>query len=280
MSPLKFYKPTTPGRRHASVDACLDVTKKRPEKKLTVIKKRTGGRNSQGKITVRHRGGGAKRFIRIIDFKRNRFDEPAKILAIEYDPNRGARLALLEYKDGEKRYILAPADVVVGDEVISSKSKVEIKIGNRMPVKYIPTGIEIHDVELSPERGGKIARGAGTSTKVMALEKGYAQLKMPSKELRLISDKCFATIGSVSNPDHRLIRIGKAGRKRHMGIKPTVRGKAMNPCDHPHGGGEGKNPIGLKAPKTKWGKKALGVKTRRKKKWSNKLILRRRSKKR
>ncbi|MEA3272114.1 MAG: 50S ribosomal protein L2 [Patescibacteria group bacterium] len=279
MSPLKFYKPTTPGRRHASVDACLDVTKKRPEKKLIRIKKRTGGRNAHGKITVRHRGGGAKRFIRIIDSRKERFDELAKVVAIEYDPNRGARLALLEYKDGKKIYIIAPADIKVGDKFVSSKSKIEIKTGNRMPVKYIPTGMLIHDVELAPDRGGKIARGAGTSTKIMAIEKGYAQLRMPSKEIRLISEKCMATIGVVSNPDHRLIRIGKAGRKRNMGIKPTVRGKAMNPVDHPHGGGEGKNPIGLKAPKTPWGKKALGVKTRKKKKWSNKLILKRRSKK-
>lgn len=277
---LKLYKPTTPGRRHASVDACLDVTKKKPEKKLIRIKKRTGGRNAHGKITVRHRGGGAKRFIRFIDPRKERFDEPTKVIAIEYDPNRSARLALVEYKDGKKCYIIAPLNIKVGDKIVVSKSKIEVKTGNRMPIKHIPTGISVHDIELLPCRGGKIARGAGTSVQVMAIENGYAQLKMPSKEIRLVSEDCLATVGAVSNPDHRLIRIGKAGRKRHMGIKPTVRGKAMNPVDHPHGGGEGKNPIGLKAPKTPWGKKALGVKTRKKKKWSNKLILKRRSNKR
>lgn len=277
---IKLYNPTTPGRRLSSVDACLDINKKRPEKQLITIKKRTGGRNSQGKVTVRHRGGGAKRFIRIIDCKRDKFDEVAKVIAIEYDPNRGARLALLEYQNGRKSYVIAPNDIRVGNEVVSSKSRIEIKPGNRMPVKFIPTGIPVHDVELFPGRGSKIARGAGTSVQIMAIEKGYAQLRMPSKEIRLIPEDCLATVGSVSNPDHRLIRIGKAGRKRNMGIKPTVRGKAMNPVDHPHGGGEGGCPIGLKSPKTRWGKKALGVKTRKRKKWSNKLILKRRSKKR
>lgn len=278
MSPIKLYKPTTSGRRFASVDAFNDITKQEPEKSLIIIKKKMGGRNSQGKLTVRHQGGGARRYIRIVDSKRNKYDAPAKISAIEYDPNRGARIALIQYAGGEKSYILAPAGLKVGDEIMSSKEKLEIKIGNRMQLKHIPLGVLIHDVELNPERGGVIARGAGTGTQIVALENGYAQLKMPSKEIRMVSENCFATIGTVSNPDYRLIRWGKAGRMRHRGIKPTVRGKAMNPVDHPHGGGEGHNPIGLKAPKTKWGRKALGVKTRRPKKWSNKFILKRRTK--
>jgi large subunit ribosomal protein L2 len=278
MSPLKLYKPTTAGRRFASVDDFSDITKQEPEKSLIIIKKRMGGRNSQGKLTVRHKGGGAKRYIRLVDSKRSKYDVLAKVTAIEYDPNRNARIALIEYAGGEKSYILAPAGLKVGDEVMSSKEKLEIKTGNRMPLKHIPTGVLIHDVELNPERGGIIARGAGTSTQIVALENGMAQIKMPSKEVRTVNDNCFATIGTVSNPDYSLIRWGKAGRMRHRGIKPTVRGKAMNPVDHPHGGGEGHNPIGLKAPKTKWGRKALGVKTRRPKKWSNKFILKRRSK--
>lgn len=278
MSPLKQYKPTTSGRRFASVDAFSDITKQEPEKSLIVIKKKKGGRNSQGKLTVRHQGGGEKRYIRIIDSKRNKYDVPSKILSIEYDPNRGARIALMQYEDGEKKYIIAPSGLNVGNEIMSSKGKLEIKTGNRMPLKHIPTGVFIHDVELNPERGGIIARGAGTSIQILALENGFAQIRMPSKEIRMIRENCFATIGAVSNPDYNLIRYGKAGRMRHRGIKPTVRGKAMNPVDHPHGGGEGHNPIGLKAPKTKWGRKALGVKTRRPKKWSNKFILKRRTK--
>jgi large subunit ribosomal protein L2 len=278
MSPLKSYKPTTSGRRFANVDAFSDITKQEPEKKLIVIKKRTGGRNSQGKITVRHRGGGSKRFIRLVDAKRDRFDETAKVLAIEYDPNRNARIALLEYPDKTKSYIVAPHELKTGDEIMSSKNRLEVKVGNRMPLKHIPQGVAIHDVELNPGRGGVVAKGAGTSTQILAVENGYAQIKMPSKEIRMVSENCLATIGTVSNPDYNLIRWGKAGRMRHRGIKPTVRGKAMNPVDHPHGGGEGHNPIGLKAPKTKWGRKALGVKTRKAKKWSNKFMLKRRSK--
>lgn len=278
---IKIYKPTTAGRRNSSVQDFSDITKKRPEKSLTMIKKRSGGRNNQGKITIRHRGGGAKRFIRIIDFKQNRFDEHAKVSAIEYDPNRGARLALIEYKDGKKSYIIAPIGLKVGDKILSSRKKeVEIKNGNRMILKYIPQGVSVFNIEVIPGKGAQIARGAGTSVKVMGSEGKYAQLKMPSGEIRLVSKECMATIGQASNPDYRLIRWGKAGRMRHKGIKPTVRGKVMNPCDHPHGGGEARNPIGLKHPKTPWGKPALGVKTRNRKKASGKLIIQRRKKKR
>jgi len=276
---IKKVKPTTPGRRQALFDDFLDITKKKPEKKLIKIRKRTGGRNSQGKITVRHRGGGAKRYIRIIDFKRNKFDIPAKVAAIEYDPNRGARLALLYYVDGEKRYIVAPTGLKVGENVISSKEKLEIKRGNAMPIGYIPAGIAVYNVELNPGSGGRIARGAGNSVRVMGVEGKYAQIKTPSGEIRLIKKECLCTIGQASNPDKRHIKLGSAGRKRHLGFRPTVRGSAMNPVDHPHGGGEGNQPIGLKHPKTPWGKPALGVKTRKKGKASDKLIIKRRKKK-
>lgn len=276
---IKKVKPTTPGRRGATFDDFSDITKKRPEKKLVTIKKRSGGRNAQGKITIRHRGGGAKRYIRKIDFKRNKFDIPAKIASIEYDPNRGARIALLHYADGEKRYIIAPIRAKVGDNVISSKKQIEIKEGNAMPIKYIPAGIAIYNVELEPAKGAKIARGAGNYIHVMGVEGKYAQIKMPSGEIRLIKKECLCTIGQASNPDKRHIKIGMAGRKRHLGIRPTVRGSAMNPVDHPHGGGEGNQSIGLKHPKTPWGKPALGVKTRSNK-FSNKLIIKRRGKKR
>ena len=276
---VKTVKPTTPGRRQARFDDFSDITKKKPEKKLTKIKKRKGGRNAQGKITVRHRGGGAKRFIRIIDIKRNKFDIPARVKAIEYDPNRGARLALLFYADGEKRYIIAPNGLEAGETVISSKEKLEIKRGNAMPIKYIPAGVAVYNVELTPGSGGRIARGAGNSVQVMGVEEKYAQIKMPSGEIRLIKKDCLCTIGQASNPDKRHIKLGNAGRKRHLGIRPTVRGSAMNPVDHPHGGGEGNQPIGLKHPKTPWGKPALGVKTRKKGKASDKLIVKRRKKK-
>ena len=277
--PVKRYKPTTPGRRLSSVQDFSDITKTEPEKSLVVIKKRTGGRNNQGKITVRHRGGGAKRYIRIIDFKQDKFDMPATVEAIEYDPNRGARIALVKYEDGEKRYVIAPQDIKVGTKIISSLEKVEIKVGNRTKLENIPPGVEIFNVELTPGKGGQLSRGAGTMIQLMAIEGKYAQLKLPSGEIRLVPKECMATIGQVSNPDYRLIRWGKAGRMRHRGIRPTVRGKAMNPVDHPHGGGEGNQPIGLKHPKTPWGKPALGVKTR-KKKQSDKLIVQRRKKKR
>lgn len=275
---IKKVKPTTPGRRGASFDDFSDVTKTVGEKSLMVIRKKNSGRNNQGKITVRHRGGGAKRYVRIVDFKRDKFDVPAKVASIEYDPGRGARIALLNYKDGEKRYIVAPIDLKVGAEVVSSKNVVEIKSGNAMPIQYIPAGIQVYNVELEPGMGGTIARGAGTGVAVMGVEGKYVQVKMPSGEIRLINKDSLCTVGQVSNPDRRHLKIGKAGRMRHLGFRPTVRGTAMNPVDHPHGGGEGKQSIGLKAPKTPWGKKALGVKTRDRKKKSNRLIIQRRKK--
>ncbi len=277
---IKKVKPTTPGRRQATFDDFSDIAKKAPEKKLIVIKKRKAGRNAQGKITVRHRGGGAKRYIRKVDFTRNKFDIPARVAAIEYDPNRGARIALLNYEDGEKRYIIAPVDLKAGETVVSSKKQVEIKRGNAMPIEYIPAGVAVYNIELEPGGGGKIVRGAGNLAQVMGVEGKYAQIKLPSGEIRLVKKECLCAVGQVSNPDKRHIKLGKAGRKRYLGIKPTVRGTAMNPIDHPHGGGEGNQPIGLKGPKTKWGKPALGVKTRKKTKFSNKLIMQRRGKKR
>ncbi len=276
---IKKVKPTTPGRRQALFDDFSDITEKKPEKSLVKNKRRIDGRNTQGKITVRHRGGGAKRNIRVIDFKRDKFDIPAKVASIEYDPNRGARIALLNYKDGEKRYIIAPIDLEVGQEVLSSKDQIELKSGNSLPVKYVPAGLAIYNVELEPGRGGKLARGAGNAVFVMGVEKKFAQIKMPSGEIRLIKKDCLCTIGRSSNPDQRHIKIGNAGRKRRLGFRPTVRGTAMNPVDHAHGGGEGKQPIGLKYPKTPWGKNARGVKTRTKK-HSDKLIIKRRGKKR
>jgi large subunit ribosomal protein L2 len=273
---IKKLKPNTPKKRHATYDDFSDLTKgKQPEKKLLIIKKRKSGRNNQGKITVRHRGGGAKKYIRVIDFKRDKFDVPAVVKSIEYDPNRGGRIALLVYNDGEKRYILAPVGLKEGDQVVSSKNLVDIKTGNSMPLKFVPAGVPVYNVEMEPGTGAKIARGAGNQLYVMGVDDKYAQVKMPSGEIRLIKKECLCTIGQVSNPDKRHMKIGSAGRKRHLGIKPTVRGTAMNPVDHPHGGGEGKQPIGLKHPKTKWGKIALGVKTRRKSR-SNKLIVKRR----
>lgn len=272
---IKKVKPTTAGRRQATFDDFFDITKTKPEKNLIIIKKRMGGRNAQGKITIRHRGGGAKRYIRLVDFKRDKFDIPAKVASIEYDPNRGARIALLNYRDGAKRYIVAPVDLVVGEEVLASKNQIEIKRGNAMPVKYIPAGVAVYNLELEPGQGGRIARGAGNSVSVMGVEGKYAQIKMPSGEIRLVSKECLCTIGQVSNPDKRHIKLGSAGRSRHLGIRPTVRGKAMNPVDHPHGGGEGNQPIGLKHPKTPWGKPALGVKTR-KHRYSDKFIIKRR----
>jgi len=275
---IKKVKPTTPGRRQATFDDFKDITKTFPEKNLIMIKKKTSGRNNQGKITVRHRGGGVKRYIRLIDFKRDKFDVPAKVAAIEYDPNRGARIALLFYADGAKRYIISPSGLKTGDRIKSSLNKIEIKAGNAMPVKYIPPGVAIHNVELDPGKGGKLARGAGNSLFVMGVEGKFAQIRMPSREIRLIKKECLCTVGQASNPEKINISLGKAGRKRKLGIKPTVRGTAMNPVDHPHGGGEGNQPIGLKHPKTPWGKPALGVRTRNKKKASAKLIMQRRKK--
>lgn len=271
---VKLYKPTTAGRRISSVDTFEDVTKTEPEKSLTLSGKNFAGR-TKGKITVRHRGGGAKKKIRVIDYKRTKFNVPAKVAAIEYDPNRGARLALLYYVDGEKRYMIAPVGLGVGDTVVSSQEKCEIKVGNHMQLQYVPIGMGVYNIELQPGRGGQIVRGAGTTAQLMAVEGSYATIKLPSGEVRQVLKTCMATIGQTSNPDRRLIRWGKAGRVRNRGIRPTVRGKAMNPVDHPHGGGEGRNPIGLKRPKTPTGKPALGVKTR-KKKGSDKFIIKRR----
>jgi large subunit ribosomal protein L2 len=275
---IKVYKPTTPARRKTSVVLSSDITKTKPEKNLTAPRKNRAGRNKSGKITVRHRGGGAKRRLRSVDFKRHTFDQPAKVVAIEYDPNRSARIALVQYPDGNLSYILAANGIKVGSQVMSSKKKIDVKRGNRMPLEFIPAGIGLYNIELNPGRGGVLVRSAGTTAMLQGVEGKFAQIKMPSSEIRLIKKECLASIGSLSNPDHRLIRVGKAGRKRHMGIRPTVRGKAMNPVDHPHGGGEGRQPIGLKYPKTPWGKHALGVKSRKKNKWSNKMIIKRRKK--
>lgn len=274
---IKKVKANTPGRREATFDDFKDVTENIPAKRLLVIKKKRGGRNSQGKITVRHRGGGSKRYIRLIDFKRDKFNVEATVATIEYDPNRGARLALLNYADGAKRYIVAPADLNVGDKVMSSKELIEIKTGNALQLQFIPAGMPVSCVELEPGQGAKIARGAGNIVYVMGVEGKYAQLKMPSGEIRQVKKECLCTVGRSSNPDHRHISLGKAGRSRHLGIRPTVRGTAMNPVDHPHGGGEGKQSIGLRHPKTMWGKPALGVKTRRKR-HSDRLIIKRRAK--
>ena len=276
---IKVYKPISNARRKMSVVDTSDLAKKRPEKKLRSIKKKSGGRNFQGKITVRHRGGGHKQFYRIIDFRREKFDVPATVVAFEYDPNRTARIALLNYADGEKRYIIAPATLNLKDELISSQGPVKNNVGNATTLENIPIGSFVHNIELTPGRGAEMARSAGGWAKLMAVEGKYAQLKLPSSEIRLVPRLCMATIGQVGNSEHMHVKIGKAGRKRHMGVKPTVRGKAMNPVDHPHGGGEGATPIGMKHPKTPWGKPALGFITRKKNKQSDKLIVNRRKKK-
>lgn len=273
---LKLYRPMTSSLRHSSVIRDESLSKKSSEKSLRVIKKRKGGRNAQGKITVRHQGGGAKRFIRLVDFRRDKFDIPARVAALEYDPNRNARIALLNYTDGEKRYIIAPQHISVGAILVSSEKPSEIKVGNQLKLKYIPTGLEVYNVELTPGRGGQICRSAGNYAILNSLDNGRALLKMPSGEIRVVSDECAATIGMASNPEFRNIRWGKAGRMRHRGIRPSVRGKVMNPVDHPHGGGEGKHPIGMKYPKTYTGKHALGVRTRKPKKYSDGLIIKRR----
>ena len=277
---INKVKPTSPGRRAATFDDFSDLTKFKPEKSLIVIRKKRAGRNNQGKITVRHQGGGVKRYIRQIDFSRDKFDIPGRIASIEYDPNRGARIGLVVYKDGAKRYIIMPAGLGVGAEIMSSRKLIEIKTGNAMPLKHILPGIQVYNIELEPGRGARIARAAGNLVSVMGLEGKYAQVKLPSGEIRLINKECLCTVGQASNPDKRHITIGRAGRQRLKGIRPTVRGTAMNPVDHPHGGGEGKQSIGLKHPKTKWGKPAFGLKTRRKKKLSDRLIISRRKSKR
>ena len=276
---LKLYKPTTPGRRKASVVNTKELSNVRPAKKLRTIKKRKAGR-SHGKVTVRHQGGGEKRYYRIIDFRRDKFDIPATIKTLEYDPNRSAWIALVYYADGEKRYILMPEGMKIGNKILNSRGKINADLGNRMPLKYIPLGTKVYNIELQPNQGGKLARSAGNATVLMDVNDGLAQLKLPSNEIRMVSENCLASVGSVSNPEWRFVRWGKAGRMRHRGIRPTVRGKAMAPVAHPHGGGEGNSPIGLKHPKTPWGKPALGVKTRNKKKWTNKYIVQRRIKKR
>ena len=271
---IKRYKPTSAARRFMTVSTFEEITSTKPERSLLEDKKSTAGRNAQGKITVRHHGGGNKRKYRIIDFKRNKDGIPATVKTIEYDPNRTANIALLVYADGEKKYILAPVGVKVGDKILSGAGA-DIKPGNALPIEAIPVGTMIHNIELQPGKGGQLVRAAGMSAQLMAKEGKYAQVKMPSGEMRLILVKCKATIGQVGNLDHEIIRIGKAGKKRHMGIRPTVRGSVMNPCDHPHGGGEGRAPIGRSGPVTPWGKPALGYKTRKKKNRTDKLILKR-----
>ncbi len=274
---IKTYKPYTASRRNMTGSAFTEITKSEPEKSLVVRVKNTAGRNSYGKITVRHIGGGHKKLYRIIDFKRNKDGIPAKVTGIEYDPNRSANIALLTYADGEKRYILAPEGLTDGDTVISGEN-VEIKVGNCLPLRNIPTGSNVHNIEMKPGKGGQMVRAAGNAAQLMAKEGKFATLRLPSGEMRMVPIDCRATIGTVGNGDHELVKIGKAGRKRHMGIRPTVRGSVMNPNDHPHGGGEGRAPIGRPSPMTPWGKPALGLKTRKKKKHSNKYIVRSRAK--
>lgn len=273
--PIKIYRPVTKGRRISSVQDFSDITRNEPEKSLIMMRKDQAGRTN-GKITVRHQGGGNKTYIRIVDWKRLRFDIPATVTSVEYDPHRGGRIALITYKDGVKSYILLPDGIKVGEVLVSSQTEAEIKPGNRLPLEKIPVGTFVHVVELSPMQGGKLGRGAGNTIQFMAIEGNWATLKLPSGEVRRVPKNCLATIGTVSNPDWHLVRWGKAGRMRNRGIKPTVRGKVMNPVDHPHGGGEGKHPIGLKYAKTKWGKHALGVKTRSRHLASNRHIVSRR----
>ena len=272
---VKRYRPLTPSQRQMTVSDFAEITRKRPEKSLVEHLPTHSGRNGQGKITVRHRGGGAKVKYRIIDFKRNKDDIPAKVAAVEYDPNRTANIALLHYVDGEKRYILAPIGVKVGDTLMSG-TEAEVRPGNALPMRFIPVGTEIHNIEMKLGRGGQLVRSAGNVAQLMAKDEKYATVRLPSGEMRLVPVLCRATIGQVGNQDHELINIGKAGKKRHMGIRPTVRGSVMNPNDHPHGGGEGRAPIGRPAPSTPWGKPALGYKTRKKNKQSNKYIVRKR----
>lgn len=275
--PVKKFKPVTPGTRGMTGHTFDEITKTKPERSLLVPLRKSGGRNAQGRITVRHRGGGHRRFIRLVDFKRDKRNIPAKVAAIEYDPNRTARLALLHYADGEKRYILAPLDIKVGDTIMAG-AEAEIRSGNALPLSSIPVGTMIHNIEVKEGRGGQMVRSAGGSAQLLAKEGDYAQIRMPSGEVRLIRQTCYATIGQIGNLDHSNVKLGKAGRKRHKGIRPTVRGSAMTPRDHPHGGGEGRQPIGLPGPKSPWGKPTLGYKTRRNKK-TDQYIVRRRSKK-
>ena len=269
---IKTHRPTSAGRRFYTTSSYEEITKFEPEKSLLAKKDKHAGRNAQGKITVRHIGGGNRQKYRLIEFRRNHDNVPARVEAIEYDPNRTANIALLYYADGTKSYILAPVGLNVGDKVMSGV-EVEVKVGNCMPLRNIPVGSVVHNIELRPNQGAKIARAAGIAARLMAKEGKYATLKMPSGEMRLVPIDCRATIGQVGNLDHEIMSIGKAGRKRHMGVRPTVRGVVMNPCDHPHGGGEGKSPVGMSSPVTPWGKPALGLKTRNKKKNTNKFII-------
>ena len=272
---MKHFRPTTPSLRNMTVSTFEEITKKTPEKSLLATKKKNSGRNSYGRITVRHQGGGNRQKYRIIDFKRNKDDMVATVVGIEYDPNRSANIALIKYEDGTLSYILAPVGLTDGDKVISGQ-KVDIKPGNCMPIESIPVGTLIHNIELNPGQGGKMVRAAGQEAQLMAKEGKYAHVRLPSGEMRLVLAKCRATIGTVGNTDHENVKIGKAGRTRHMGIRPTVRGSVMNPVDHPHGGGEGRAPVGHTGPMTPWGKPALGYKTRKKNKQSNKMIVKRR----
>ena len=272
---IKIFKPTSPGRRNMTGHTFSEITKKKPEKSLIVPLKKKGGRNNQGKITVRHRGGGSKRMLRIIDFKRDKVGIPGTVIAIEYDPNRSARIALIEYEDGEKRYILAPVGIKVG-ATIQAGEDAEIKVGNSMPLRAIPTGTTIHNIEMHRGKGGQLIRSAGAVARLMAKEGKYALISLKSGEMRKIDIECRATIGQIGNTEHAHIKLGKAGRNRWRGWRPTVRGSAMNPCDHPHGGGEGRSPIGMPGPKSPWGKPTLGYKTRKKKKPSDKMIVKRR----
>ena len=276
--PLKKYRPTSPARRQMTVSTFEEITKKEPEKTLLAPIKRSGGRNSYGRITVRYRGGGAKQQYRIIDFKRDKDNIPAKVAAIEYDPNRSANIALLHYVDGEKRYILAPLGLKVGDTVVSG-AKADIRVGNAIPLANIPVGSVIHNIELKPGKGGQLVRSAGNMAQLMAREGKYAQIRLPSGEVRTVGINCKATLGQVGNIEHENITIGKAGRKRWRGRRPRVRGVVMNPSDHPHGGGEGKSPIGMPSPVTPWGKPTLGYKTRKKNKQSDKFIVKKRNEK-
>ena len=274
---IKNFKPTTNARRKMSTLVNEEITRNAPEKSLTVTMKKNGGRNNQGKITVRHHGGGEKRKYRLIDFKRNKYDIPGTVASIEYDPNRSANIALINYIDGEKRYIIAPKDLKVNDKIVSGEN-VDIKVGNALPIMNIPVGTTIHNIELRPKKGGALARSAGSSAQILGREGKYVMIRLSSGEQRKVLGTCMATIGEVGNADYELVHLGKAGRSRHLGIKPTVRGSVMNPNDHPHGGGEGRAPVGRKGPVTPWGKPALGYKTR-KKKASDKLISRRRNEK-
>lgn len=275
---IKNYKPTTPSRRNMSVTDYSELSKKGPEKSLLRPLNKKAGRNSYGRITVRHRGGGNRKKYRIIDFKRQKFDMPGKILTLEYDPNRSSHIALVGYSDGEKRYIIAPQGLTVGQEIMAG-TNADIKVGNALPLSSIPAGTFIHNVELYPGKGAQLARAAGNMAQLMAKENKMALLRLPSGELRNVPEECMASIGQVGNIDHENVKIGKAGRKRNMGWRPTVRGSVMNPCDHPHGGGEGKSPVGRPGPTTPWGKPALGYKTRSKKKASDKFIVKRRNSK-